>query len=170
MIADDIWNDLFGGFESLNRRMEAAFSGLDGANVQTYGYTMYRGPDGIPHIREYGNSGSRIPQSVGARDPVLDISRDGDDVRAVLELPGVPKEDIELSGTDSTLCVTVRTPGKEIVKEIALPCKVDASTAHAECNNGLLEVTVKAAGSAEKVRIEVQRTHRRRPPGRRPTT
>ena len=27
--ADDIWNDLFGGFESLNRRIEDMFSQMD---------------------------------------------------------------------------------------------------------------------------------------------
>ena len=156
MIADDIWNDLFGGFESLNRRMETMFSGFDEPGVRTYGYTMYQGPDGVPHVREFGNSGSKLHTAIAPVDPVLDVSRQGDEVKAVLELPGVPKEDIQLDGTDGTLTVTVHTPGKEIVKEIALPCKVDPSTAHAECNNGLLEVSLKAAGSAEKVNIKIE--------------
>ena len=40
--ADDIWNDLFGGFESLNRRIEDMFSQMDmtGPDVKTYGYTI----------------------------------------------------------------------------------------------------------------------------------
>jgi len=42
------------------------------------------------------------------------------------------------------------------VKEVALPCKVDPSSARAECNNGLLEVTLKAAGTADKVRIAIE--------------
>jgi HSP20 family protein len=157
MIADDIWNDLFGGFESMNRRIESILSEFDGPGVRTYGYTMYQGADGIPHVKEYGNCGSLLQQGTsGALDPVLDISHEGDKVRTVLELPGVPKEDIEVSGTDSTLCVVVHTPGKEATREIALPCKVDPSTARAECNNGLLEITLKAAGTADKVSIKVE--------------
>ena len=37
--ADDILNDLFGGFESLNRRIEDMFSQMDmtGPDVKTYG-------------------------------------------------------------------------------------------------------------------------------------
>ncbi len=156
MIADDIWNDLFGGFESLNRRMEEMFSSFDAPDVRTYGYTMYQGPDGVRHVKEFGNSGSMLRSALPAVDPVLDVSRQGDEVKAVLELPGVPKEDIEIDGTDGTLTVTVRTPGKELVKEVALPCKVDPSSAHAECNNGLLEVTLKAAGTADRVKIAIE--------------
>ena len=78
MIADDIWNDLFGGFDRMNRRIEDMFSQMDmnGSDVKTYGYTMYQGPDGVPHVREFGNCGSRlVPQSVdGAREP-LPMSR-----------------------------------------------------------------------------------------------
>ena len=50
MIADDIWNDLFGGFDRMNRRIEDMFSQMDmnGSDVKTYGYTMYQGPDGVP--------------------------------------------------------------------------------------------------------------------------
>lgn len=153
---DDLWNSIFGDFGDIERRFERMFSELSKGNGKTYGYTMYQGPDGVPHVREFGNSGSKLHTAIAPVDPVLDVSRQGDEVKAVLELPGVPKEDIQLDGTDGTLTVTVHTPGKEIVKEIALPCKVDPSTAHAECNNGLLEVSLKAAGSAEKVNIKIE--------------
>ena len=59
---DDIWNDLFGGFDSLNRRIEDMFSRMDmsGPDVKTYGYTMWQGPDGVRHVKEFGNTGSRL--------------------------------------------------------------------------------------------------------------
>ena len=148
MIADDIWNDLFGGFESLNRRIDDMFSQMDvdGSDVKTYGYTMYQGPDGVPHVREFGNCGSRIapPPVDGSWEPFTDVTHEGDVVRAVAEIPGVAKEDIGLECTENVLSIRVDTPGKKFTKDLALPCKVDVDSARAEYNNGLLEVTLDA--------------------------
>ena len=78
--ADDIWNDLFGGFESLNRRIEDMFSQMDmtGPDVKTYGYTMYQGPDGVRHVKEFGNSGSRLNalSSGDAREFFTDVTEE----------------------------------------------------------------------------------------------
>ena len=157
MIADDIWNDLFGGFDRMNRRIEDMFSQMDmnGSDVKTYGYTMYQGPDGVPHVREFGNCGSRlVPQSVdGAREPFTDVTQEGDVVRAVAEIPGVAKEDIGLECTGNSLSIEVNTPGKSFSKTLALPCKVDVDSAKSEYNTGLLKVTLKISEQNKDKRI-----------------
>ncbi len=146
MSADDIWNDLFGGFDSLNRRIEEMFSGLDmtGPDVKTYGYTMWQGPDGVRHVKEYGNSGSRLDAiSQGpSREPFTDVSEEGDVVRVVAEIPGAEKQDITASCSGNVLSIKVATPGRESEKDIALPCDVDIDSAKAQYNNGLLEITL----------------------------
>lgn len=159
MIADDIWNDLFGGFESLNRRIEDMFAQMDmgGADVKTYGYTMYQGPDGTPHVREFGNCGSRlVPQIGDVREPFVDVTQEGNVVRAVAEIPGVEKGDISLECTGNVLSVRADAPGKKFEKDIALPCKVDVDSAKAEYNNGLLEVTLDAIepSKGKSIRID----------------
>ena len=160
MIADDIWNDLFGGFESLNKRIEDMFSqmNMDGSDVKTYGYTMCQGPDGVPHVREFGNCGSRFAPlpADGSREPFTDVTHEGDLVRAVAEIPGVAKEDIKLECTGNVLSIEVDTPGKSFSKDLALPCKVDVSTARAEYNNGLLEVTMNVMGPSKGTTITIQ--------------
>lgn len=147
MSADDIWNDLFGGFDRFNRQIEDMFSRMDmsGPDVRTYGYTMWQGPDGVKHVKEFGNSGNRLGMipSPGERDTFIDVSEEPDVVRAVAELPGAEKQDISLSCTGTALSVKVSTPGRELEKDIALPCDVDPDTAKASYNNGLLEVTLK---------------------------
>lgn len=159
MITDDIWNDLFGGFDSMNRRIEDMFSqmNMDGTDVKTYGYTMYQGPDGVPHVREFGNCGSRLaPQAIdGVREPFTDVSLEGDVVRAVAEIPGIAKEDISLECTGSSLSIEVNTPGKQFSKTLALPCKVDVDSAKAEYNNGLLEVTMNVSGKDTGKKISI---------------
>ena len=147
--ADDIWNDLFGGFESLNRRIEDMFSqmSMSGPGVKTYGYTMYQGPDGVRHVKEFGNSGSRLNAlgSGDARDFFTDVSEEDSVVMAVAEIPGVAKEDISLRCTGNVLSIEVDSPNRKFEKDLALPCEVDVDSARAEYNNGLLEVTLDKA-------------------------
>ena len=133
--ADDIWNDLFGGFESLNRRIEDMFSQMD---------MTYQGPDGVRHVKEFGNSGSRLNalSSGDTREFFTDVTEEDSVVRAVAEIPGVAKEDITLRCTGNMLSIKVDTPGRRFEKDLALPCDVDVDSAKAEYNNGLLEVTL----------------------------
>ena len=159
--ADDIWNDLFGGFDRLNRRIEDMFSQMDmsGPDVKTYGYTMWQGPDGVRHVKEFGNSGSRMG-AIGpadAKEPFTDVSEEEKVVRAVAEIPGAEKQDISLSCTGNALTIKVGTPGREFEKTLALPCDVDVDSAKASYNNGLLEVTMdKVSPSAEGKKIDIE--------------
>ena len=160
MTAYDIWNDLFGGFESMNRRIEDLFSSMDmnGPDVKTYGYTMWQGPDGVKHVKEFGNSGSRM-NAIGpsGKEPFTDVSEEKNVVRVVAEIPGVQKQDIDLSCNGNVLGIKVDTPSREFEKDLALPCDVDVSSAHAEYNNGLLEVTLnKVSPSVEGKKIDIQ--------------
>jgi HSP20 family protein len=146
MDTDDIWGGLFGGsFESIAKRMEKMFSEMEdlpGTDARTYGYTMYRDSDGNRHVKEFGNAaGDRAPYETegGA---LADVSLENGIVRAVVEIPGVSKEDILLEGTKSTLSVSADKGGRRFAKTLALPCDVDPDSAKAEYNNGILEVTL----------------------------
>ena len=138
----DIWNDFFGDFEGMTRRFEKMFSDLSGmGDGKTYGYTMYQGPDGIPHVREFGNAINEFsPRLQSVRDPFTDVTRQGNEVFVTVELPGVNKEDIVLEGNGTSLKVSVDTEAKKFDKTIALPCEVKEDTARAEYNNGILEI------------------------------
>jgi len=146
MDTDDIWNSLFGGsFESAIKRMEKMFSDPEnmGENVRTYGYTAYMDSDGNRHVSEFGNLAEDHRTSCGmVGEPLADVSFEGEAVRAVVEIPGVSKEDIVLEGTKNTLSVSVDTEHKTFAKVLALPCDVDPGSAKAEYNNGILEVTL----------------------------
>jgi HSP20 family protein len=162
MDTDDVWNSFFGGsFESMAKRMERVFSELEnlhGTDVKTYGYTMYRDSDGNRHMREYGNSiGDQSTQCNTICAPLTDVSLEDGVVRAVVEIPGVSKEDIVLEGTKNTLFVNVDTDDKKFSRALALPCDVDPDSAKAEYNNGILEVTLTSMDRPEsKKHIDVQ--------------
>ena len=147
MDTDDIWNDLFGrDFDSVTKRMEKMFSDLEnlgGTDVKAYGYAMYQDSDGNRCVKEFGNpAGSLSAPHETAGGLLADVSLEDGTVRAVIEIPGVSKENIRLEGTKSTLSISVDSEEKKFNRTLALPCDVDPDSAEAEYNNGILEVTL----------------------------
>jgi len=110
-----------------------------------YGYTMKIGPDGKPQIREFGNviPGRFGPQIREEREPLVDVVSTNGEVKVIVELPGVEKEDIKLHGTETTLTISVDTPQRKYYKEVELPTNVDPESAKSVYKNGVLEVTMK---------------------------
>jgi HSP20 family protein len=160
-VSEDIWNILFREFENFNRRMDEMLSGFDdlsGPDVRTYGYTMYRGPDGVAHVKEFGNAAGELglPSADTVREPFTDVTREGDVVRVVAEVPGAKKEDIVLDATSDSLSISVDAGNKKYRKTVALPCEVDIGSAKAEYNNGILEVSFRSEDEMKSGRrIEV---------------
>ena len=93
-----------------------------------YGYSMTIGPDGKPHVREFGNvktidkdgSKNSIGQYLGKssisadREPIADITSTDKEVKVVLEMPGIKKEDIKINTYESK--VEVKTEDRSSTK------------------------------------------------------
>ena len=125
----------------------------DGTQVKSwgpfvYGYSVTVGPDGKPNVTEFGNlkpeTGAAKPQVdvEEKREPLADVIPGDTEVRVIVELPGVEKQDIKLSGTQDKLTISVDTPERKYYKEVELPCKVDTKKAASKYKNGVLDVTV----------------------------
>ena len=122
-----------------------------------YGYSMKIGPDGKPEIQEFGNLKKGLkgtPQVREEREPLVDIVETNGDVHVVVELPGVEKTDIKLHGTEDSLEIAVDTPQYKYYKEIALPVKVRVKEANSSYKNGVLEVVLPKAETANKPKGE----------------
>jgi len=76
------------------------------------------------------------------QEPLVDVMDADGEVRVIIELPGVKKEDIKLSGTADKLTISVDTPQRKYFKEVELPAKVDSKKATSKYNNGVLDITV----------------------------
>jgi HSP20 family protein len=113
-----------------------------------YGYSVTVGPDGKPKVKEFSNfkTGTRLGKPHMAikdkREPLADIIDAEDKIRVIVELPGVEKKDIKLSGTDHKLTISVDTPKRKYFKELELPAKVDSKKAISKYKNGVLDVTI----------------------------
>lgn len=134
-----------------------------------YGYSMTIGPDGKPIIREFGNvkpstkltpAGYPQPslQYREVREPLVDVFEDDTTIRIIAEVPGVEKEDIDLTCTEQRLIISVATEMRKYYKEIDLQTTVDPKVSKANYKNGVLQVTltkIKRTGSVgEKIRLE----------------
>jgi len=130
-----------------------------------YGYSMTIGPDGKPHIREFGNvKPSLKPEPFGLKRPSLDIKEEreplvdvittNNEVKVIAELPGVEKNDIKLHATESTLTISVETPQRKYYKEVELQASVNPKTAKTAYKNGVLEVTLTKTKEEKKPRGE----------------
>jgi HSP20 family protein len=144
-------------FEELSKRPPEALQREqtlpDGTKVKSwgpfvYGYSETVGPDGKPKVREFGNFkaetqlGKPHMDVKEEREPLTDVIDADGEVRVIVELPGVEKKDIKLSGTDDKLTISVETPEHKYFKEVALPAKVDIKKATSAYTNGVLDVTV----------------------------
>ena len=129
-----------------------------------YGFSMRVGPDGKPVIQQFGNT---IPKKLGeskemsegfAREPLTDIMESDDSITITAELPGVSKEDIDLTVTKDTLTIKVDTASRKYYKEIPLSADIDEKNVKATYNNGVLDITLKklkrSQPEGKKVRIE----------------
>jgi HSP20 family protein len=103
--------------------------------------------------------------------PTLDLYESSDHFTAVIELPGMRKEDIDISLHDGTLTIsgerkreksnngettqrTERYVGT-FRRSISLPTRVDASKVNANYQDGILKVTLPKAEEAKPKQIQV---------------
>ncbi len=111
---------------------------------------------------------SVLPGNV--RRPPVDIMETDDSIIITLELPGVEKEDIEITSADDDLVVRAKRgdePGQDedvsgpkrpydlFRRTIKLPCGVKSEQAKAALNNGLLFITLPKENATIRNRISI---------------
>ena len=120
----------------------------------------------MPFWSSFGRAG----QLFTGWSPALDLYESGDHFVAVVELPGMRKEDIEISLHDGTLTIagerkssssngeraerTERYVGS-FRRSISLPARVDANKVSATYRDGILTVTLPKPEEAKPKRIDV---------------
>jgi HSP20 family protein len=122
-----------------------------------FGYSMTIGPDGRPTIREFGNvkrnkfsqgngnintiDREAMPRIRGEREPLADINMTEKEIKVILEMPGVKKEDIKLSMSDNMLEIYTNDLQRKYRKTIEIPPEADTDTTRSTFTNGILEIT-----------------------------
>ena len=164
------FDDIFRGFDEMRREMEREFEDVekripkdlvreyttpDGGKVReigpmVYGYSMTVGPDGKPRVREFGNvkpsrrfGGFGRPEISGETEPLVDVTSTDNEVKAVVEMPGISKDKIIINAFDNTVEVKSEDPQRKYHRTFEIPSETDIETAKSTYNNGILEITFK---------------------------
>jgi HSP20 family protein len=130
-----------------------------------YGYSMTIGPDGKPNIREFGNVKSPFagrglfeqPSISSEREPLVDISSTDKEVKVIVEMPGIKKENIKINAYENSVEIISDDPQRKYHKVIDLPQEADIETVKSIYNNGILEIVfnkkkqMKSKGKETKV-------------------
>ena len=146
-------------FDRIFQRMSRSFGDFDSIfeNVSKdgrsagpfyYGYTMTVGPDGKPHIQEYGNAKPGLLPTADGREPLIDTIVDEKEnvLKVVAEMPGVEKSDIKVVVDGNVVNVDAERGEKKYHGKVPIKRKVDPDSAKASYTNGILEVQFKLKG------------------------
>ncbi len=156
---------LFGSFDEelaeMRARMDQIFEafmknelGPDRAPL-VYGFSMQTGEDGEPMIQEFGNAPA--PAMIGAaepqeREPLIDVIESDNQVRVIIELPGVEKSDIKINAHERSLDIEVDKEVKKFHERIDLPCGILPESVKASYKNGVLEISMKRVAAKKRGR------------------
>ncbi|UZE92444.1 MAG: Hsp20/alpha crystallin family protein [Methanosarcinales archaeon] len=151
-IFGDDWSEIFGDdiYEIFERLRERMMSG-EWEKPCVYGFSMTNRPGEEPEIREFGNIHPHADDvEVSERRPIVDVFESDDEVKVVVEMPGIDKDDIKLDTSETSLDISAKTRDREYSERVALPARVDSNSAKANYKNGVLEVTLKRVEPKEK--------------------
>lgn len=162
---DEAFEEAFGpGFGKVRELMERMLRQMEEGNLEpgkpfVYGFSLRMGPDGKPVIDDFGNTSSSVDvsEAVETREPLVDVIEGPDTVSVTVELPGVDKDDIDLTVTERELTIHVDAEARRYYKTVDLPGAVDPDEVQATYRNGVLDVTLTRTGdggSGRRVPIE----------------
>ena len=132
------------------------------ANLRDEINTLFEGPF-------WPNTG-RQAQLFNGWTPALDLYQTNDDVVAVIEIPGMRKEDIGISLQDGVLTIAGERKGETVDgdnnarterfvgkfrRSVSLPTRVDVNKVNANYKDGILTVTLPKAEEVKPKQIQV---------------
>ena len=162
------FRNIFDEFEEQFRRMQQHMNNVQqpnneqtegqNPNVRIYGYRYSRGPDGKTHFQEFGNMPQNreygLPQkqtpTIEEKERLIDLQEGEKEIYVTAELPGINKQDINLTATEDQLIIEIQKEGKTQEKEVKLPAAVHRNKTEATFNNGVLSITLKKRKNKRK--------------------
>jgi HSP20 family protein len=155
--AEDMLNRMFRTVREINT------SDLTNNTPYFYGYQVIIGPDGKPHVREFGNirpSAKGLLEQAGVRAPLVDTALDEkqNTLKITAEMPGVNKEDVKIDVSDKYVTIHAEKGDKKYHADIPVDVELDDASAKATYSNGILELKIKLKqaqkSKGKEIRVE----------------
>lgn len=141
----------FSDAEDMLNRMFKTVTETGIADSQTqpyfYGYQITVGPEGKPHIREFGNvrpSQKGLIEQSAIRQPLVDTSVNEKENTLVItaEMPGITKEDVKVTMEEGLVSIHAEKGNKKYHTELPVDNELDADSTKASYINGVLELKI----------------------------
>jgi len=140
----DTLDELDRYFEELERDIQNAVRKGLAETRGTYGpfmagFSFKLGPEGRPSIQFFGDNPAH---GDGYRSPLTEqvVDEKTGTLRLVLDMPGVEKDDIDLSVAEDTAVVKAERGERKYRAEVGLKAEVVPDSGKAEYRNGVLEI------------------------------
>ena len=158
---------IFDDFEKIFEEFERLdFENAPG-ETKYFGYEAHVGPDGIPHVRTFGNVGeleAEAPKELGTpepestREPYADVIVDDKNKEVIVtaEMPGIDKKDVKLHATEGELEITAETDERKYHKLVPLGAAIEPEKTQSTYNNGILEIKAPIKGPEKKEGFDVK--------------
>lgn len=126
-----------------------------------YGYQITVGPDGKPHVREFGNvrpTARGLVEQSGVREPLVDTKLEEKDnaLTITAEMPGVTKQDIKVKISEYQVTIHAEKGEKKYHTDVPVDVELDDKSAKATYSNGILELKMKLKAPPKPKETEVQ--------------
>ena len=126
-----------------------------------YGYQITVGPDGKPHVREFGNvkpSSRGLVEQSGVREPLVDTAVDEKEntLTITAEMPGITKQDIKVKVSQDYVSIHAEKGEKKYHTDIPVNIELDDKSAKATYSNGILELKINLKAPPKPKETEVQ--------------
>ena len=135
-----------------------------GNNPFVWGFSFNKGADGKPRFEQFGDFIKKMglkPQESGedaqerVREPLTDVIEEDAIIRVIVELPGVEKNQINLSTTELTIKIKAQSETRMYKKEVKLPTPIIPKSSKAKFNNGVLEITLQRVSPENSKQIDI---------------
>ena len=130
------------GERHVERRGEFRVKGLGDQARGVYGFSIRSGiGGGKPRVEPFGNlhAGDDGLVVKDAREPIIDVFDEGEEIVVTAELPGVSAEEISIRFEGDVL--TIETLGeRRYAKDVSLPAPVRTADTSYTYNSGVLEI------------------------------
>ena len=150
------FSDFFKGFDEMRREMENEFEHRF-RDIETKApkdlVREYETSEG-GKVREFGNVKSPLSPSgrksiftgsmiSSEREPLADITSTNSEIKVIVEMPGVNKENIKVNAYDNSVEIITTGTDRKYHEVIEIPPEADIETAKSVYKNGILEITFK---------------------------
>ena len=152
----------FDEFEKDLEEMNGIIDSIMRNPSHVYGFSMMVGPDGVPHVEQFGNDNHVITgenKNNVIREPYTSSISDEkkNELYITAEMPGISKEDIQVNATENEVIIKAQGGGRKYYKSVQTPA-IDPDSSKAKYNNGVLEVILKlkevTKADGKKINIE----------------